>query len=37
MIPDFRDDGYLPEGLHIATAAEVVLNLSELEFSSGSG
>jgi hypothetical protein len=23
MIPDFRDDGYLPEGLHIATEAEV--------------
>ena len=22
-IPDFRDDGYLPEGLHIATLAEV--------------
>lgn len=22
MIPDFRDDGYLPEGLHIATEAE---------------
>ena len=23
MIPDFRDDGYLPEGLHRATEAEV--------------
>ena len=23
MIPDFRDDGYLPEGLHTATEAEV--------------
>ena len=23
MIPDFRDDGYLPEGLHMATEAEV--------------
>ena len=23
MIPDFRDDGYLPEGLHLATAAEI--------------
>ncbi len=23
MIPDFRDDGYLPEGLHVATEAEV--------------
>jgi hypothetical protein len=23
MIPDFRDDGYLPEGIHIATEAEV--------------
>jgi len=23
MIPEFRDDGYLPEGLHSATAAEV--------------
>jgi hypothetical protein len=23
MIPDFRDDGYLPEGLHAATEAEV--------------
>jgi hypothetical protein len=23
MIPHFRDDGYLPEGLHLATEAEV--------------
>ena len=23
MIPDFREDGYLPEGLHLATAAEI--------------
>lgn len=23
MIPDFREDGYLPEGLHLATEAEV--------------
>jgi hypothetical protein len=23
MIPDFRDDGYLPEGVHRATEAEV--------------
>jgi hypothetical protein len=23
MIPAFRDDGYLPEGIHIATEAEV--------------
>lgn len=23
MIPDFRDDGYLPEGVHVATEAEV--------------
>lgn len=23
MIPDFREDGYLPEGLHIATDAEI--------------
>lgn len=23
MIPDFRDDGYLPNGLHLATEAEV--------------
>ncbi len=23
IIPDFRDDGYLPEGLHLATEAEV--------------
>ena len=23
MIPDFRDDGYLPVGIHIATEAEV--------------
>lgn len=23
MIPDFRDDGYLPEGLHRATEAEI--------------
>src|SRR5208337_3160365 len=23
MIPDLRDDGYLPEGLHLATEAEV--------------
>lgn len=22
MIPAFRDDGYLPEGVHIATEAE---------------
>jgi hypothetical protein len=24
MIPDFRNDGYLPEGLHLATEAEVM-------------
>lgn len=24
MIPDFRDDGYLPEGIHPATEAEVI-------------
>lgn len=23
MLPNFRDDGYLPEGLHRATAAEI--------------
>jgi len=23
MIPDLRDDGYLPEGLHLATEAEI--------------
>jgi len=23
MIPDFRDDGYLPEGLHLASEAEI--------------
>lgn len=23
MIPHFRDDGYLPEGLHLATEAEI--------------
>jgi hypothetical protein len=23
MIPDFRDDGYLPEGIHIVTEAEI--------------
>ncbi|MGM0485329.1 MAG: DUF6932 family protein [Planctomycetota bacterium] len=23
MIPDFREDGYLPEGLHLATEAEI--------------
>lgn len=23
MIPDFRDDGYLPEGVHLASEAEV--------------
>jgi len=23
MIPDFRDDGYLPEGLHLATEGEI--------------
>ena len=23
MIPNFRDDGYLPEGLHLATEAEI--------------
>ena len=27
MIPDFRDDGYLPEGLHLATEAEVTFKL----------
>jgi hypothetical protein len=25
LIPDFRDDGYLPEGLHLATEAEAIL------------
>lgn len=25
MIPDFRDDGYLPEGLHVATEAEITI------------
>ena len=24
MIPDFRSDGYLPDGLHLATEAEVL-------------
>lgn len=24
MIPEFRDDGYLPNGLHLATEQEVV-------------
>lgn len=24
MIPDFRDDGYLPDGVHLATDAEVI-------------
>ena len=24
MIPDFREDGYLPEGLHLATEAEII-------------
>ena len=24
MIPDFREDGYLPEGLHLATEVEVM-------------
>ena len=24
MIPDFREDGYLPEGLHVATEAEMI-------------
>ena len=24
MIPDFRQDGYLPEGLHLATEAEII-------------
>jgi hypothetical protein len=24
MIPDFREDGYLPEGLHMAAEAEVI-------------
>jgi hypothetical protein len=23
MIPEFREDGYLPEGLHLTTEAEV--------------
>ncbi len=27
MIPDFRDDGYLPEGLHLATEAEVTFRI----------
>ena len=27
MIPDFREDGYLPEGVHIATEAEVTFRL----------
>ncbi len=27
MIPDFRDDGYLPDGLHTATEAEVTFRL----------
>jgi hypothetical protein len=27
MIPNFRDDGYLPEGLHVATEAEVTFRL----------
>ena len=27
MIPDFRNDGYLPEGLHMATEAEVTFRL----------
>ena len=31
MIPDFREDGYLPEGLHAATEAEVTFR-----FGSGS-
>ncbi len=31
MIPDFRNDGYLPEGLHLATEAEVTFR-----FGSGS-
>ena len=30
MIPDFRDDGYLPVGLHIATEAEVVSRFGEI-------
>ena len=24
MIPNFREDGYLPEGLHFATEAETI-------------
>lgn len=25
MIPDFREDGYLPEGMHVATESEIAL------------
>jgi hypothetical protein len=27
MIPDFRADGYLPDGLHIASEADVTFRL----------
>lgn len=30
MIPDFRNDGYLPEGLHLATDAEVTFRFGTL-------
>lgn len=29
MIPEFRDDGYLPEGLHCATEAEVTFRFGK--------
>ncbi|HEX3313377.1 MAG TPA: hypothetical protein VHR72_00745 [Gemmataceae bacterium] len=29
MIPDFRDDGFLPEGLHLATESEVIARFGE--------
>ena len=30
MIPPFRDDGYLPEGLHLATEAEVTFRFGSI-------
>jgi hypothetical protein len=30
MIPGFRDDGYLPQGVHIATEAEVTFRFGTI-------
>lgn len=30
MIPEFRDDGYLPEGIHIASEFDVLARFGEV-------